>query len=100
MLERTLTGQLEVAPLRLRVFVVCLFLIGTMSCGWVCIQGIFWCIQTYTDQTARCLMKELRHIRWPGAPHTRPSFTERVGSLWRSLSTQKSCSSRVTGSSC
>lgn len=47
----TVTGQLEVTLLRLTVFVVCLFLIGTMSRGCVCIQGIFWCIQTYTHQT-------------------------------------------------
>lgn len=47
----TVTGQLEVTLLRLRVFFVCLFLIGTVFCGCICIRGIFWCIQMYTHQT-------------------------------------------------
>ena len=47
----TVTGQLEVALLRLRVFFVCLFLIGTVFCSCICIWGIFWCIQMYTHQT-------------------------------------------------
>lgn len=41
MLERTLTGQLEVAPLRLRVFVVCLFLIGTILVAGSVFRGYF-----------------------------------------------------------